>query len=190
MNSCSLSNSHRRIFNSFGTNKTLVKLVAVSLFIGGAQAQETGVLLRLERLESNFIELQQALAVSLLASTEPCGGLPGKWIEAPNFVGKFVLGASEDYPAGSEGGTAKVQLSIKEMPAHRHGMPMVTTPHGYQDVGLGTNAPYFDYSRRPDVKTKIGDSRSDQGVYETGGNEAHENMPPYRVVYFCKLVLQ
>lgn len=142
--------------------------------------------------------LSDAVIAFHRSETNP-GACPRNWSLYKEAGGRMIIGAGNhsnagltvypsfvDNPAGATGGEENVTLSVAQMPAHRHGIPMVTAPHGYLDIGLGTNAPYFDYKRRSDVATKIGDSRPDQGVYASGGNQPHNNMPPYIALYYCK----
>lgn len=96
---------------------------------------------------------------------------------------RFLLAAGDVYTAGTTGGEANVQLTIAQMPAHSHEMTnggsaacvYTTTGVAYSDGfgggGLWTNS--NKATGKPDV---------------TGGSEAHNNMPPYLVVYMWRRV--
>lgn len=84
------------------------------------------------------IELEGAIPVGLITlfsgATIPdgwalCDGTNG----TPNLQGKFVLGASTQYPAGSSGGEASVQLTAAQsgVPAHGHVINGNTAPHAH-----------------------------------------------------------
>ena len=156
-----------------------VGLSATFLFIKVAYAQDAGLLERMERLENDFRDLKQVLAVSLLASIKPCAELPGEWVEASEFSGKFLLGSDASYAAGSEGGSAQVQLTIENMPHHGH--PIGPFEWGHTINGSG-NPARIDVDDGPPWEGRTGGLEAN-GV---GGGLPHDNMPPYRVVSFCK----
>ena len=93
----------------------------------------------------------------------------GTW-EAVEDV--FILAASQNYPSGSTGGEANVTLTINEMPSHSHRIYGYynMTPQGgnYVAGGVVASQPQH-YSDYPE---------------DTGGGEAHNNMPPYKS-YYC-----
>lgn len=99
--------------------------------------------------------------------------LGGTWEE---IKGRFLLGASETYEAGSEGGESEHKLTVNEMPSHTH--PVT----GGASTGGSITAPqsYSSY-----FKT----TRSMAGIATaTGGSQAHNNMPPYLTVYMWKRI--
>ena len=92
---------------------------------------------------------------------------------------RFLLGAGDTYTNGATGGAATVTLQESQMPAHKHIATMKTTSYAsgsqtnWRCMSFeGTNA---DYTQT--VETGI-----------TGGGQAHENMPPYLVVYMWERV--
>lgn len=90
-------------------------------------------------------------------------------IEWQKIEGRFLLGASAAYVAGSTGGEAMHTLTIAEMPSHSHMVPVNPTYHplagGAQDWAASS--------------TMVGQV----GSGSVGGNYAHNNIPPYRAVY-------
>lgn len=101
-------------------------------------------------------------------STSPATLFGGTWEQLKD---RFLLGAGDTYTNGSTGGEATHTLTVNEMPSHDH--PITCT---YQTTGSpsasstsiqGTNNYLASYSKT--------DAR--------GGGQAHNNMPPYLVVY-------
>ena len=91
--------------------------------------------------------------------------------------GVFLLGCSSEYVAGTTGGEAKHTLTINEMPSHFHNMGVLWGQKGgYGRVTGGNPSTGAD-------RTNIQGS----DIY-TGGSQAHNNMPPYLVVYMWKRI--
>ena len=85
---------------------------------------------------------------------------------------RFLLLAGDTYKGGQTGGEAKHTLTINEMPSHFHNMGILWGQKGgYGRVTGGSPSTGAD-------RTNIQGS----DVY-TGGSQAHNNMPPYIVVY-------
>lgn len=99
-------------------------------------------------------------------SVSPASIFGGSW---EKIEGRFLLGASTNYPVGSRGGEAEHTLTVDEMPAHSHKYgstrqdadPDSSGAHGY----------------------KWSDINNTQTTLETGGDQPHNNMPPYYAVY-------
>lgn len=107
-------------------------------------------------------------------STSPNTLFGGTWEQLKD---KFLLGAGDTYSNGATGGEATHQLTIDEIPSHDH---YIETSRQYE-TGSSTDS------------TKIGrtTSNADGGnstisTRNTGGGQAHNNMPPYLVVYIWK----
>ena len=104
-------------------------------------------------------------------STNPSQLFGGTWQQ---ITGRFLLAAGGGYTAGATGGEATHTLTEDEMPRHRHGSAdggNIVTWVGRNGGGNRTMGNGTDYSG--------------PGAYVTytGGGEAHNNMPPYLVVY-------
>lgn len=116
-------------------------------------------------------------------STSPASFIGGTWARLQN---RFLLGAGSSYTAGVTGGAATHTLSIGEMPTHAHTQ--------YTDNGAGG---------RYTMVCNVGGGESTYGAYPSnsiinyttapavvtstnGGGQAHNNMPPYLVVYMWK----
>ena len=109
-------------------------------------------------------------------STNPGTLFGGTWEQ---LQGRFLLGMSSSYPAGSQGGEATHTLTASEMPSHSH-VALYGTDGAIDDFLGGSTA---DYGVRP------GSGNATSHAYNTsstGGGQAHNNMPPYLSVYIWK----
>ena len=88
-----------------------------------------------------------------------------KWTK---IEGRFLLGASSSYKINTIGGEASHKLTVNEMPAHRH-----TTYCGGKP----------GFAVQPVSNGAQGWNAANANSSSTGGNAAHNNMPPYKVVY-------
>lgn len=98
-------------------------------------------------------------------SANPSTFMGGTWTAVEDV---FILGASASHAAGSTGGAETVTLTVAELPAHNHGLKLVSSA-----VGSGSN-----YAR---VSTTGTDNT--QIISSTGGGDAHNNMPPFKAYY-------
>ena len=121
-------------------------------------------------------------------STNPGTLFGGTWEQ---IQGRFLLGMSSSYPAGSQGGEASHTLTTDEMPSHGHNPANEAGYSGFitnskkafsigdmgSQSGSGRYYPYasaaFDISRNTLTGT-------------TGGGKSHNNMPPYLSIYIWK----
>jgi len=90
---------------------------------------------------------------------------------------RFLLGAGNTYSAGNTGGSATHQLTVDEMPSHSH---KYNTGRWYWSEASGGGDVL---STQSETSLMFGRNTTD-----TGGNKAHNNMPPYLVVYIWKRV--
>lgn len=108
-------------------------------------------------------------------STNPGTLFGGTW---QRIEGRFLLGASSTYGAGSTGGEASHTLTTNEMPNHVH------------DASNGVGSHFITDGR----ESGYGSARLSQGggafvlsgLMTTGGGWSHNNMPPYLSVYIWK----
>ena len=108
----------------------------------------------------------------------------------PNLQGAFPIhaGASagpglSQRLVGETGGTESVTLTASQLPAHGHGMEAVsaaTTGTPGSTVSLAPTSNGSALYRAPDVYLNTG--AADMGA--SGGNGAHNNLPPYLAVSF------
>jgi hypothetical protein len=87
-----------------------------------------------------------------------CDGTSG----TPDLTDRFVVGAGgSEYSVGNTGGQKEVQLTVAEMPSHTHSANYATSGSNFQ-------GPNFQ-----------GRGNKQSATGSTGGDQAHENRPPY-----------
>lgn len=104
-------------------------------------------------------------------STSPASLFGGSWEQ---LQGKFLLGAGDGYTAGNTGGEATHTLTEDEIPEHNH-----------------WGAARFDYNVISGTHPSAASNGTNNNLPQTnnaGGGQAHNNMPPYVVVYIWKRV--
>lgn len=100
-------------------------------------------------------------------STSPETLFGGTWEQIKDT---FLLAAGDNYTAGTTGGEAEHTLTVEEMPSHSH--------HGTPKYYIATSV---------SAETEKNAQTGTQGLTsETGGNQPHNNMPPYLAVYVWK----
>ena len=108
-----------------------------------------------------------------------CNGQTVNGRKTPDLRDRFVVGAGGEYQPNATGGVARVTLTVEQMPAHTHDYKFTGA-----DLALSwDNDNYFyDASRHyPDNgNTKTTESR--------GGNQPHENRPPYYALCYIMRV--
>ena len=119
-----------------------------------------------------------------VSSTSPEILFGGKWEQIQN---RFLLAAGSSYTAGKTGGEATHKLTADEMPVHSHDLRANTSWGGSET--LAPWAQYFGSNILYDVGASGGTittSYYGNVTQLTGGSVAHNNMPPYLVVYMWK----
>lgn len=91
----------------------------------------------------------------------------------------FLLGAGDSYTAGDTGGEATHTLTENEMPSHTHAVKMNSSNSEASGYGLTQTGAFQD-------RVLISRSSADMVSTLTGGGGAHNNMPPYLVVYMWR----
>lgn len=109
-------------------------------------------------------------------STNPGTLFGGTWEQ---IQGRFLLGMSGSYPAGSQGGEAEHTLTSSEIPSHSH-VALYGLNGDVSDFLGGSSA---NYGVRPGSDTA---TNYDYNTSSTGGGQPHNNMPPYLSVYIWK----
>ena len=100
----------------------------------------------------------------------------GTWEKIEN---RFLLASGSSYQLGSTGGEATHKLTINELPSHTHnasaGQFISTSPNVTPGTVMSFDSgQYKRYSMN--------------STSSTGGNKAHNNMPPYLVVSIYKRI--
>lgn len=96
----------------------------------------------------------------------------------------FLLCAGSIYAAGTTGGEANVTLTVEQMPSHSHIRDIennILTPNP-PATGVGAWSP---------CTLNLGIVTNDNHQVETrntGGGQAHNNLPPYLAVYCWRRV--
>ena len=107
-------------------------------------------------------------------STNPSTYFGGTWTQIKD---RFLLCCGNTYSAGSTGGDASHKLTLSEMPSHSHnyssGRWYWAESSGGGDIINSQSETSYMFSRSTDSK---------------GGNQAHNNMPPYLAVYVWKRI--
>lgn len=121
-----------------------------------------------------------------------CDGSNG----TPDLRGRFVLGCSDDYAAGSTGGEATHKLTTAEMPSHSHVQRVTTSPTStssaavtqYRRItGTQTTSTAYTYATGSTASASTG-ARTTVSTAASGSGNAHNNMPPYYALcYIMKL---
>lgn len=96
------------------------------------------------------------------------------YISVPDLRGRFVVGVDygdSDYSSiGNTGGEKSHQLTVNEMPSHTHSYNRVRIEtHKWGDNANNRSFPFYD---------------SGAQTGSTGGNQPHENRPPYYVLAY------
>ena len=136
---------------------------------------------------------KQAVPIGLIALWgKPANEIPTGWREYVNLRGKMPIGLDPDYVKKPEdvqdyglnqilkqGGERSHKLTIEEMPAHNHQQGSESLYNRYGGGGLlgGRNWNSGTY-----------DAYYNQNTSSVGGDQPHNNMPPYRVVQFIEYI--
>ena len=114
-------------------------------------------------------------------STSPASLFGGTWEQIKD---RFLLAAGDTYSAGSTGGEANHTLTVNEMPSHYHSGLDIDGVYVFGwDLGSKKG---FDFMR---ATNHDGYSTSERlRTLSAGGNQPHNNMPPYLAVYMWKRV--
>lgn len=119
-------------------------------------------------------------------STSPATLFGGTWTRLQN---RFLLGAGSSYTNGATGGAATVTLTTDQLPKHNHEGIYYSALAAKNLVTLNSGSVSFhvpwgssDYAGNYGA----GNGSTELMTGNTGGGAAHNNMPPYLVVYMWK----
>lgn len=126
--------------------------------------------------ESAWLTAQGAYPVGAIylsvTDVDPSALFGGTW---KRIGGRFLLGADSTHAAGSTGGEAAHTLTVDEMPRHNHEIGNLNAS--------GNSTPFMTVQ----AQDKKGHGGNVQTMY-AGGGKAHNNLPPYLVVYMWQRV--
>ena len=161
-------------------------------YLGENKTDNTETKKLLERIEK-LEKQKQAVPIGLIALWgKPASEIPTGWREYVNLRGKMPIGLDPDYVKKPEdvqdyglnqilkqGGERSHKLTIEEMPAHNHQQGSESLYNRYGGGGLlaGRNWNSGTY-----------DAYYNQNTSSVGGDQPHNNMPPYRVVQFIEYI--
>lgn len=135
------------------------------------------ILDRIEKVEKKLENLEKAILLTNL----PCDEIGKDWKRFTRMDGRFPIatgmgvdkqGRGMKFELDAQGGEYKHVLSIDELPIHTH---------QYFDTSHGAKPEKVDY----------GDDRAQEHrdhkrkTEETGGDQPHNNIPPYLALNFC-----
>lgn len=132
---------------------------------------------------SEHAELHKAMG-NTFNSAKDCNGniysTRSGYFRLPDLRGRFIVGYNDidnDYKiAGNTGGEKRHTLTVNEMPAHSHPQNLWQEASGNWKGGGGNSSP--DSTSWHDRTRQFGNTGA------TGGNNAHENRPPYYVLAY------
>lgn len=113
-------------------------------------------------IPSGVITMWSGSSANIPTGWTLCNGSNG----TPDLRGRFILGGGGSYNPGDVGGEAEVTLTKSQIPTHTH--KLYVTEGEFTGTGMNTLA----YG-------KAGVYTSNYTGGNTGGGEAHNNMPPY-----------
>lgn len=115
---------------------------------------------------------------------DPC---PQGWTRYQDADGRFIIGVGPDDSPFKEGGAREHVLAPIELPGHQHNIVVSgaqtnrLVDSSRFDSGSGNSPTVHDQGKRHPYA-----SPQTLTTESTGGNAAHNNLPPYIALYFCK----
>ena len=134
-------------------------------------------------IQNSMISFSQVYPVGSIYvsvnSTNPGTMFGGTW---QRIEDRFLLASGSNYENGTTGGEATVTLTEDQIPSHTHRYDLsygsvATSANSNGKIAAGAQNNAWQYY-----------SSSHTSIKNTGGSQAHNNMPPYLAVYVWKRV--
>jgi len=164
-------------FSSFAQIKSLAAFRTLPTAAGSDYTEANDSVLAtitgLFNLKSELLALIKGFDGIIVQWSGSVSAIPAGWVlcdgnnGSPDLRDKFVLGAGNNYPVGATGGEEEHLLTVQEMPKHSH---------GYTSRNIA-NADGNDNQRGVSGTSTLQTS-------EEGGDQPHNNMPPYYALAF------
>lgn len=104
-------------------------------------------------------------------------------VTIPDLTDRFIVQAGGNYAEGDTGGANSVTLTETQMPKHAH--KLLVCAHEYS----GTNTGGVDAGNNQSTRAWVIPHDSSYENAYTGGDQAHENRPPfYALCYLIKVI--
>lgn len=136
---------------------------------------------------SPYYDLHQAIGTAFNTAQTPSDSFA-----LPNLSGRFIVGYGtnsngETFEFKKTGGSSEVTLNPSQIPAHRHTVPS-------DDWNNNGVAPYEQYDIKNYRELNYGPGESGRGGIcdssATGGNQPHNNLPPYYVLAYVIRIMK
>lgn len=114
-----------------------------------------------------------------LSSTNPSTYFGGTWTQIKD---RFLLGAGNTYTAGNTGGEASHTLTTSELPDMGKFLSLNWKDQNVHNTGIFGNGGM----KTQDRTASYGNDFGEHWTTVCGGKQAHNNMPPYYVVYIWR----
>ncbi len=108
-----------------------------------------------------------------------CNGQTVNGVTTPDLRNRFIVGAGDEYSIGNAGGEKTHKLTISEMPSHRH---------KYKFKGADLVASWKDNNLFFNQSEHYSGNNNEKYTEYEGGNQAHENRPPYYALSYIMRV--
>ncbi len=108
-----------------------------------------------------------------------CNGQTVNGVRTPNLQNKFIVGAGDEYSIGATGGEKTHKLTIAEMPSHNHEYKFKGA-----DLGGAWDSDNYFYNQ----SNEYDNNNNTRETEFTGGNQPHENRPPYYALSYIMRV--
>ena len=112
-----------------------------------------------------------------------CDGTNG----TPDLRDRFIVGSGSSYNVGDKGGEAKHTLTLQEAPSHVHNFKDNGRPlcfYGGNNSSLDTSLGFVMQKGQPWDNS----AKGTYGMVSVGGNQPHENRPPYYALAFIRKI--